>query len=86
MIYYDFVEKRFFHFFVNIKISYYWFNRQELLQKAKETYDNGGKEKAAKYYRDNKDAIKEKANCNIKICQKKRKKQKENIPRIDTTK
>ena len=66
MIYYDFVEKRFFHFFVNIKISYYWFNRQELLQKAKEKYDNGGKEKAAKYYRDNKDAIKEKANCKYK--------------------
>ena len=38
----------------------YWFKRQELLQKAKEKYDNGGKEKAAKYYRDNKDVIKEK--------------------------
>ena len=24
-------------------MSYYWFNRQELLQKAKEKYDNGGK-------------------------------------------
>ena len=44
----------------NIKISYYWFNRQELLKKAKEKYDNGGKEKAAKYYQDNKDVIKEK--------------------------
>ena len=43
-------------------MSYYWFNRQELLKKAKEKYDNGGKEKAAKYYRDNKDVIKEKAN------------------------
>ena len=41
-------------------MSYYWFNRQELLQKVKEKYDNGGKEKATKYYRDNKDAIKEK--------------------------
>ena len=40
----------------------YWFNRQELLQKAKEKYDNGGKEKTAKYYTDNKDVIKEKAN------------------------
>ena len=29
-------------------MSYYWFNRQELLKKAKEKYDNkGGKEKAA---------------------------------------
>ena len=43
-------------------MSYYWFERQELLQKAKEKYDNGGKEKAAKYYQGNKDVIKEKAN------------------------
>ena len=42
-------------FFVSIKMSYYWFNRQELLQKAKEKYDNGGKEKAAEYCQDNKD-------------------------------
>ena len=41
-------------------MGYYWFNRQELLQKAKEKYDNGGKEKAAKYYQDTKDVIKEK--------------------------
>ena len=45
-----------------MKMSYYWFNKKELLQKAKEKYDNGGKEKAAKYYQDNKDVIKEKAN------------------------
>ena len=32
------------------------------MKKAKEKYDNnGGKEKAAKYYRDNKDVLKEKA-------------------------
>ena len=43
-------------------MSYYWFNRQELLQKAQEKYHNcGSKEKAAEYYRDNKDVIKEKA-------------------------
>ena len=43
-------------------MSYYWFNKKELLQKAKEIYDNnGGKEKAAKYYRTNKDVLKEKA-------------------------
>ena len=59
-IYFCFVKKRFFYFFVNIKMSYYWFNRQELLQKTKEKYDNGGKEKAAKYYQANKDIIKEK--------------------------
>ena len=35
-------------------MSYYWFNREELLEKAKTKYHNkGGKEKAAKYYKDN---------------------------------
>ena len=44
-------------------MSYYWFNRQELLQKAKEIYHNrGGKEKPAEYYIANKDVIKEKTN------------------------
>ena len=38
-------------------MNYYWFNRQEILQKAKEKYS---KEKAAKYYLKNKEAIKEK--------------------------
>ena len=32
-------------------MNYYWFNRQEILQKAKE--------KAAEYYKQNKEAIKE---------------------------
>ena len=37
--------------FVCIKISYYQFNRKELLHKAKDKYDNsGGKEKAHKYF------------------------------------
>ena len=39
-------------------MSYYWFNRQEILQKAKERYS---KEKAAEYYLENKEAIKEKS-------------------------
>ena len=39
-------------------MSYYWFNREELLKKAKEKCDNGSKEKAAEYYKDNKDVIK----------------------------
>ena len=39
-------------------MSYYWFNRQEILQKAKERYS---KEKAAEYYLQNKKAIKEKS-------------------------
>ena len=36
-------------------MSYYWFNRQEILQKAKGKYS---KEKAAEYYTQNKEAIK----------------------------
>ena len=38
-------------------MSYYWFNRQDILQKAKERYS---KEKPAEYYEQNKEAIKEK--------------------------
>ena len=45
----------------NIKMSYYLFNRQEILEKAKKRYS---KEKAAEYYLQNKEVIKEKArNC-----------------------
>ena len=39
-------------------MSYYWFNRQETLQKAKEGYS---KVKTAEYYAQNKEAIKEKS-------------------------
>ena len=39
-------------------MSHYWFNRQEILRKAKERYS---KEKAAEYYLKNKEAIKEKS-------------------------
>ena len=39
-------------------MSYYWFNRQEILQKAKKRYS---KEEAAEYYLQNKEAIKEKS-------------------------
>ena len=39
-------------------MSYYQFNRQEILQKAKEKYS---KEKAAEYYLQNKEALKGKA-------------------------
>ena len=42
-------------------MSYYWFNKQELVQKLKEKHENGGKEKSAKHYRDNKNVLKEKA-------------------------
>ena len=44
-------------------MSYYWFNRQELLQRAKDKSHNiGGKEEAVEYYCKNKNVIKEKAN------------------------
>ena len=36
-------------------MSYYWFNKKEILQKAKGRYS---KEKAAEYYLQNKEAIK----------------------------
>ena len=39
-------------------MSYYCFNRQEILQKAKERYS---KEKAAGYYLKNKEAIRQKS-------------------------
>ena len=39
-------------------MSYYWFNSQEILQKAKERYSKGN---AAEYYLKNKKAIKEKS-------------------------
>ena len=38
-------------------MNYYWFTSQEILQKVKENYS---KEKAAGYYKQNKEAIKEK--------------------------
>ena len=39
-------------------MSYYWFNRQKILEKAKERYS---KKIAAEYYLKNKEAIKEKS-------------------------
>ena len=39
-------------------MGYYWCNRQEILQNAKERYSN---EKAAEYYNQNKEVIKEKS-------------------------
>ena len=51
-------------------MSYYWFNRQEVLQKRKERYS---KEKATEYYSKNKEAIKEKSKTDTKPCHKKKK-------------
>ena len=39
-------------------MNYYWFNRQEILQKSKERYS---KEKAVEYYLQSKEAIKERS-------------------------
>ena len=50
-------------FFVNKKISYYLFNRLELLQKAKVKYHNcSGKEETPEYFLANKDTIKQRTN------------------------
>ena len=52
-------------------MSCYWFNRQEILWKAKERYS---KEKAAEYYAQNKEAIKKTSQeSDIKTCHKKKK-------------
>ena len=55
-------------------MSYYWFNKQELRKKAKknkkqkQNHNNGDKEKAPKYYLDNRDVLKEKAKMFIETC------------------
>ena len=47
-------------------MSYYWFNRKKSLEKAHKKYHKEGeKEKAAKYYQDNKEAIKKEREPNI---------------------
>ena len=51
-------QKKIYFFRQCIKMSYYQFNRQEILKKVKERYSN---EKAAEYSLQNKEAIKEKA-------------------------
>ena len=52
---------------IKIKMSCYHFNRKETLQKAKERYS---KEKAAGYYLQNKESIKEKSKIRYKILSK----------------
>ena len=51
-------------------MSYYWFNRLEVLQKEKERYS---KEKAAEYYAQNKEAIKNVKRVLYKLVTRKRK-------------
>ena len=58
----------------------YWFNRQELLEKAKGRYRNcGGKREAAEYYIADKDVLKGKAKNRYKDLSEEKKKQRENI-------
>ena len=67
-------------------MSYCWFNRQEILQKAKESYS---KEKAANYYIENKEVIKEKPrnpykNLSEEEKNKNKEHQRKKISRIDS--
>ena len=63
-------------------MSYYQFNENEILQKAKKNYS---KEKDAKYYLRNKEAIKkDKKKIGTKIWKTKKNKQKNNIEKIIT--
>ena len=61
-------------------MSYYWFNRQEILQKAKERYS---KEKTAEYYKQNKEIIKEKSRNRYKILSEEEKTKLKSIQRKD---
>ena len=61
-------------------MSYYWFNRQEILQKAKERYS---KEKAAEYYLRNKEAIKKRQEIVIKTYRRRRKTKLKSIKKRD---
>ena len=62
-------------------MSYYWFNRQEILQIAKEKYS---KEKAAEYFAQNKEAIKKSQKSIIKTWHKKKKTRLKSIEEKDT--
>ena len=53
-------------------MSYYWCNRQKILQKAKERYS---KEKPAEYYQQNKEVTKEKSRNRYKNMSEELKKQ-----------
>ena len=63
----------------NIRMSYYLFNRQEILEKAKKRYS---KEKAAEYYLQNKEAIKEKARNRYKNFSEEEKTKSKSIKRV----
>ena len=65
-------------------MSYFWFNRQKLLEKAKYKYHNGSsKEKAVEYYFKNREDLKEKTKNKYRSFSEEEKKQKENMNKID---
>ena len=59
-------------------MSYYLFNRQDILQKAKKRYS---KEKAPEYYSQNKEVRKDKARIVMRTCQRKKKTKSKRIKR-----
>ena len=63
-------------------MSYYWFSGQKILQKAKERYS---KEKAAVYYLENKEAIKEKSKNRYKNLRKDKTRLKSTKKKISAT-
>ena len=62
-----------------MKMSYYWFNRENLLKNAWNKYHNkGGKQKAAKYYAANQKVLREDARSKYKnLSEKENNKKKE---------
>ena len=55
-------------------MSYYWFNRKELLEKAHRKYHKeGDKEQATRYYKENKEAIKKKSKRKVQKFEQRRK-------------
>ena len=62
------------------KMSYYQFNRQEILQKAKERYS---KEKATEYYAKKRSNKKKSQKIDTKTCNKKKKTKSKSIKRKD---
>ena len=72
-------------FFCSYKNSYFLFNRQELLEKAKDrNHNGGGKNETGKYYIENTDVVIVKANSKHKNLSEEKKEQKENIGEIGT--
>ena len=61
-------------------MSYDWFNKKEILQKAKKKYDNcSGKEKGAGYYKTNKVVLKRKGKKQVQKFLRRRKRGKQRL-------